>query len=126
MAVTPNFASTVKAWGVSIATADTSRTAPTSVGTLTTAGASGSRIDEINITAAGVSTANMVRVFLHNGSAYFLLQEVQVTAATPSTTLPSYTTTLTFNSLVIPSGWSVRVTTNNAETYHVTAFGGDF
>lgn len=126
MATEPNFASNVKAWAVSIASADASRTSPSSFGTLVTAGANGSRIDEITVTAAGNSTANMVRVFLHNGSAYFLLQEVQVFATTASTSVPSYTVTLTFNSLVIPSGWSIRVTTNNAETYHVTAFGGDF
>lgn len=126
MATTPNFASTVKSWAVSISSADTSRTAPTSVGTLVTAGSSGSRIDEITITAAGTSTANVVRIFLYNGTTYFLFQEVAISAITPSASVASYTTTLYFNSLVIPTTWSVRVTTNNAETYHVTAFGGDF
>lgn len=126
MASTPNFASTVKAWGVSISTADTSRTAPTNVGTLATAGSSGTRIDEINVSAAGTSTENVVRIFLYSGSAYFLLEEITVPATTPSTSIPVFSTTLTFNTLVIPSGWSIRVTTNNSETYHVTAFGGDF
>lgn len=126
MATTPNFASTVKAWAVSIATADTSRTAPTNVGTLVTAAANGTRIDEITITAAGTSTANVIRIFLYNGTTYFLYEEVLVSAITPSTSLASFTTTLTFNSLVIPTNWSVRVTTNNSETYHVSAFGGDF
>ena len=126
MATTPNFASTVKSWAVSIGTADTSRTAPTNVGTLATAGSNGSRIDELTITAAGTSTANVVRIFLFNGTTYFLYQEVLITGITPSASATSFTTTLTFNSFVIPSGWSVRVTTNNAETYHVSAFGGDF
>lgn len=126
MASTPSFASTVKAWGVSISTADTSRTAPTNVGTLATAGSSGTRIDEINVSAAGTSTENVVRIFLYSGSAYFLLEEITVPATTPSTSIPVFSTTLTFNTLVIPSGWSIRVTTNNSETYHVTAFGGDF
>lgn len=126
MASAPSFAATPKAATVSISSADTSRTAPTNVGTLYTAGASGSRIDEVWITAAGTSTANVVRIFVYTGTTYFLLQEVLITATTPSATVAAFTTTVTFNNLVIPSGYSIRVTTNNAETYHVTAFGGDF
>lgn len=126
MATTPNFAATVKSWAAAISTADTSRTAPSNVGTLVTAGSSGSRVDEISITAAGTSTANVVRIFLYNGSTYFLKEEVLVTATTPSASVPAFTTTLRYDSFVIPNAWSVRVTTNNTETYHVTAFGGDF
>lgn len=126
MAAAPNFAATVKAYAVSIATGDTSRTAPTNVGTLATAGSSGSRIDEITITAAGTSTANIVRIFLYNGSTYYLREEVLISAITAGASTASFTTTLTFDSLVIPSGWSVRVTTHATETYHVTAHGGDF
>lgn len=126
MATTPNFAATPRCSAVSIATADTSRTAPTNVGTVFTAGASGSRIDEVTITAAGNSTANVVRLFIYTGTTYYLLMEVLITAITASASVDSFTTTLTFNSLVIPSGYSLRATTNNAETYHVLAFGGDF
>lgn len=126
MAASPQFAATPRCSSVSIATADTSRTAPTNVGTLFTAGASGSRIDEIDIAAAGTSTTNVVRIFVFNGTTYFLLQEVLISPITPSASVPSFSTAITFNSLVIPSGSSIRVTTNNAETYHVTAFGGDF
>lgn len=126
MATTPNFASTVRFGGVSIATADTSRTAPTNVGTVFTAGSSGSRIDEITITAAGTSTANVVRLFIHTGSTYYLFMEVLTTAVTAGASQDSFTTTLSFNSLVLPSGHSLRATTHAAETYHVMAFGGDF
>lgn len=126
MAATPNFAATPRYGGVSISTADTSRTAPTNVETVFTAGASGSRIDEVTITAAGTSTANVVRLFVYTGSTYYLLQEVLITAITASASTDSFSTTLTFNSLVIPASHSLRATTNNAETYHVHAFGGDF
>ena len=126
MAASPNFAATPRCGVVSISSADTSRTAPTNVGTVFTAGASGSRIDEVTITAAGTSTANVVRLFIYDGSTYFLLQEVLITAITAAASQDSFSTTLTFNSLVIPSGFSLRATTNNAETYHVLAFGGDF
>jgi len=126
MATAPNFAATPRWSAVSIATADTSRTAPTNVGTVFAAGAIGSRIDEVTITAAGTSTANVVRLFLHTGSTYTLLQEILTTAITAGAAQDSYTTTITFNSLVLPSGASLRATTHASETYHVSAFGGDF
>lgn len=126
MAITPQFASTVKTGVVSIGTAETSRTAPTNVGTLVTAAANSTRIDEINIVATGTTTAGAVRIFVYNGTSYFLLREVIVPAITPSTTVAVFSNTLVFSNLVIPTGYSIRVTTNNAETFHVTAFGGDF
>ena len=126
MAAAPAFAATPRCSAVSIGTADTSRTAPTNVGTVLTAGASGSRIDEVTITAAGTSTSNVVRLFIYTGSVYYLLQEVLTTAITAGASQDSFTTTLTFNSLVIPTGYSLRATTHATETYHVFAFGGDF
>jgi hypothetical protein len=126
MATAPAFASTPKASSAALSTGDTSRTAPTSVGIVYTAGASGSRIDEVWITGTGTTTANVVRLFIYTGSTYYLLQEVLISAITPSATVTAFSTTLTFNNLVIPSGYSLRATTNNTETYAVTAFGGDF
>lgn len=142
MATTPAFASTVRAQSVTISAADTNRTAPAiaSTGILFIAGANGSRVDEITITGNGASTtANVVRIFIYglpataiasavntSATVYYLYQEVLISANTASASNPAFTTTLTFNSLVLPSGASLRVTTNNAESYAVTAFGGDF
>lgn len=126
MATTPNFASTVRAAAGALSTADTSRTAPTTVVTIFTAGASGSRIDEVNVIATGTTTAGVVRLWLYTGSVYYLIEEVLVTAITPSTTVASFSTTLTFNNFMLPSGHSLRATTNNSEGFNVIAFGGDF
>ena len=126
MATTPNFASTVRASAVVISTAETSRTAPTNVGTVFTAGAAGSRVDEVRINSTGTSTAGAVRLFVYNGTTYYLLQEVMVTATTPSTTTSVFQYVLTYNNLLLPSGWSLRATTNNAESFAVIALGGDF
>ena len=126
MANNPSFASTVRGASVNISTADTSRTSPTSVGTVFSAGTNGSRIDEIDIIATGITTSNVVRLWLYSGSTYYLFQEVIVSAITPSTTQAVFSSTLTFNNLMLPNGWSLRATTNNAESYNVTAFGGDF
>lgn len=126
MASTPSFAATPKTGVVSIGTADTSRTAPTNVGTVFSAGANGSRIDEVSVVAAGTTTAGVVRLFIYNGSAYFLLREVLVSAVTPSTSNQVFSSVIGFNNFVLPTGYSLRATTNNSETFHVTAFGGDF
>jgi hypothetical protein len=126
MANNPSFASTVRGTAVNISTADTSRTAPTNVGTVLTAGSSGSRIDEIDVIATGTTTSGVVRLWLYSGSTYYLFQEVIVSAITPSTSQAVFSSTLTYNNLMLPSGWSLRATTNNAESFNVQAFGGDF
>lgn len=126
MATSPNFAATVRLSAGALSTADTSRTSPTNVVTIFTAGSNGSRIDEVDITATGTTTAGVVRLFIYTGTTYYLLQEVLVTAITPSTTVATFTSTLTFNNLMLPSGHSLRATTNNSESFHVIAFGGDF
>jgi hypothetical protein len=126
MAIAPNFAATPRVGAVLISTADTSRSAPTNVGTVLTAGSSGSRIDEINVVAMGTTTANVVRLFLFDGTNYFLMQEVLIAPLTPSVTAPVVTYISTYSNLMLPNGWSLRATTNNAESYEVLAFGGDF
>ena len=127
MATTPNFASTVKVGLGALATADAARTGtPTNVVTIFTAGASGSRIDEVNVIATGTTTSGVVRLWIFNGTTYFLFEEILVTAITPSTTIATFNTTLTFNNFMLPTGHSLRATTNNTEGFNVIAFGGDF
>lgn len=126
MAAAPNFAATPRVSAANIATADTSRTSPTNVGTVFTAGSSGSRIDEVNIIATGTTTSGVVRLWIYTGSTYYLLSETLVTALTPSTTIAVFSSTSTFNNLMLPSGHSLRATTNNSESFNVIAFGGDF
>jgi hypothetical protein len=127
MATTPNFASTVKVGLGTLATADTARTGtPTNVVTIFTAGSSGSRIDEISIIATATTTAGVVRLWIFNGTTYYLFEEILVSAITPSTSVATFNTTLTFNNFMLPTGHSLRATTNNSEGFNVIAFGGDF
>lgn len=126
MAAAPSFAATPRVSAANIATADTSRTSPTNVGTVFTAGSSGSRIDEVNIVATGTTTAGVVRLWVYTGSTYYLLSETLVSAITPSTTIAVFSSTATFNNFMLPSGHSLRATTNNSESFNVIAFGGDF
>jgi len=126
MAAAPSFAATVRASAANIATSDTSRTAPTNVGTVFTAGENGSRIDEVNIVSTGTTTAGTVRLWVYTGSTYYLLSETVVLAITPSTTQAVFSSVSTYNNLMLPSGHSLRATTNNSESFNVIAFGGDF
>lgn len=112
---------------VAISAANTARDGSGTLYDVVTAGANGTRIDHIEVVAQGTTTVNVVRLFLYNGTTNFLRQEILVTAITPSTSVAVFSTQVTFtNGLVIPTGWKLRASTNNAETYNVFAYGGDY
>ncbi len=126
MATSPVFAVTPRIGNVSIATAESSYTAPTNVGTLITGASAGTRIAEIVVKCAATSAAAIVRIFLYDGITYWLFDEVSVAAATGSATVQQTRVSTTYNNLILPSAsWSVRVTTSVAQATHVTAFGAD-
>lgn len=132
MATQAQYASTPNIGIGQISTANTARDGTGTIGTVFTAGSSGSRIDAIDIKATGTTTAGMVRLFVHNGTTAYLLTEVPVIAITPSATLPAWEAQLNTNTmtqvlpLVLPTGFSLRAATNNAETFNVIAVGGNF
>jgi len=126
MAASPVFAVTPRMTAVSIATADSSYTAPTNVGTLITGASTGTRIAEIIVKCAATSAAAIVRIFLYDGTTYWLFDEVTVAAATGSATVQQARVSTTYNNLILPSNsWSVRVTTSVSQATHVTALGAD-
>lgn len=126
MATSPAFAVTPRIGAVSVATADSSYTAPTNVGTLITGASTGTRIAELVVKCAATSAAAIVRVFLYDGTTYWLFDEVTVAAATGSSTVQQTRVSTSYTNLVLPSAsWSVRVTTSVSQTTHVTALGAD-
>lgn len=133
MATSAQYAATPKVGSALLTTADTSLTAPTTVGTVLTAGSSGTRIDYIDVQGVATTNAGLVNLFLFDGTNYVLWAQVPVIAVTSSTTAPAFQSTLSSNvnanllPLVLPSGWSLRATTTVAQTgVRVTALGGDF
>lgn len=127
MATTAQYASTVRAGVAQISTANTNRNGTGTIATVFTAGSSGSRIDDISIDATGTVTAGVVRLFINDGTTSYLWQEILVTATTPSTTVAVWSFTLLNQALILPSGWSLRASTNNAETFNVIVTrAGDF
>lgn len=119
MSTSANYASTPRAAVGQVSTANTNRDGTGTLATIFTAGSSGSRVDDIVIQAVGTTTAGMVRLFLHDGTNARLWGEVPVTAVTPSATVQAFTSSLLNQALVLPSGWSLRASTHNAETFNV-------
>ena len=126
MADNPTFAVTPRIATVNIATANTNRDGTGTIATLITGAATGTRVAEIVIKARATTTAGQVRVFLHDGTNFFLHDEIAVAAATPSGSVQSVRVSTRYDNLVLPSAsWSVRVSTHNAESIDVTALGAD-
>jgi hypothetical protein len=132
MASNPSYAATPKCGLGQVSIANTARDGTGTIATVFTAGANGSRIDAIDIKAVGTTTAGMIRLFIHDGTNARLLTEIPVMAITPSGTLPSWEVQLNVNTmtqalpLVLPTGYSLRASTEKAEAFNVIALGGDF
>jgi hypothetical protein len=128
-------------WGT-VATANTAKDGTGTMVTVFTAGAEGSRIDQIKARALGTNTATVLRFFINNGSDNetpannTLVHEITVA----STTL-SEVAALADNDIIIakgadwfpailylPAGYKINVAvgTTIAAGLHVTCFGGDY
>lgn len=132
MAAKPIFAATPRQGQASVSVADTSYSGPASAQTVFLAPAGGSRVERVRVVAAGNTAAGVVNLWAHDGTNYRLLRSLVITAVTTNTT-----TTPPWGSdgagvvyfeggLILPSGWSLRVSTTIAQAFHVTADGADF
>lgn len=129
MATAPAFAATVNTGTGLPATADTSLTTPTNQVTVLTAGASGSKVEEIVVQAVGTTVAGMINIFRYDGATYHLIDQFIITAITSSTTAAAYRQNRTYANLLLKNGDTLRASqtiAGNASLLKVTAFGGDF
>ena len=130
MAINPGFAATPRCAVGQVSTANTNRDGTGTIATIFTAGSSGSRIENVRIVGTGTTTAGVVRLFINDGSNTRLFWEEMVTAITPSASVEVYNATLDFSAngstILLPNGYSIRASTQNAETFNVFVFGGDF
>ena len=135
MATDPAFAATVALGGALLGNAETDTLTPTTTSVILTAGASGSKIEEIVVQAAKTGTlvattvAGQVYLFLYDGTTYRLFDSILVTAVTASTTVAPYRQNRLYTNLVLKSGWSLRASQSvagNASLLQVFALGGDF
>lgn len=126
MASSPAFAVTPIIGMAQVSTANTNRDGTTGTYvTLVTAGASGTRIAEIVTQGSVTTTAGMVRLFLTDGTTTRMFDEISIGAATVSGTVKGNRVSTTYNNLVIPSGWSIKASTHNAEAINVWALGAN-
>jgi hypothetical protein len=119
MATSAQYASTANSSHAQVSTANTLRDGTGTIATVISAGSSGTRIDDIAIVATGTTTAGVIRLFLHDGTNARLWKEILVTAITPSTTVTVWSVELKDLALVLKTGWSLRASTNNAETFNI-------
>jgi hypothetical protein len=119
MSATPNFATIIRTAATAISAANAARDGTGTIVDVLPAGAAGTRIDDLDITAKGTTTAGMVRLFLKNGANYALWREYQVPANTVSATNPAWTISLSNLGLILASGWSLAATTEKAEAFNV-------
>jgi hypothetical protein len=116
-----------------ISTANSNLDGSGTLGTILTAGASGSgwkgcSISAINIKAQVSTTAGMVRIFIFNGTTNFLLTEVPVPAITKSSVARSFSHRISFNGngFMLQAGYLIKAATQNAESINVIAEGADW
>jgi hypothetical protein len=96
------------------------------VSMVSTANPNGGRVLKLYVSATGVTTAGMLRLFFHDGSNWALIREDDVTAiAAPGATTKSFKLTITLNE-DIPVGCKLGMSTHNAETFHVVPIVADY
>lgn len=128
MSTSAQYAATPKNAVAQLSAANTSRDGTGTIVTVLNSGSGiGSRIDDISITATASTTAGAVRLFLHNGTTAFLWKEILVQQIVPSTSQSPWSAQLVNQALILQSGWSLRASTHNAETFNVCVTrAGDF
>lgn len=125
MGTTPVFAVTPIIGMGQVATANTNRDGTGTITNLVTGSTSGTRIEQVDICAAGTTTAGVVRLFIFDGTNTRLFYEQLIQAATPSATVDVERYTLTFDNLVLPNTYQLRASTHNAETFNIFCFGAN-
>jgi hypothetical protein len=126
MASAPIYVGTPKTWQAAISAANTNRDGTGTVVDVVSGGSSGSRIDKVRVVASGTTTAGAVRLYLYDGTNTYLIKELLVTAATPSTTVAVWDGEWDADGIILTtSTWKLRASTNNAEAFKVFVKGGD-
>lgn len=135
MSSTSNYASTPRIGSALIAVANSgTRAIPVGASTLITAAASGTLINRATIIGGGAEAADpadkKIQFYVHDGSTYYLIREVDFDPTTPTTALAQDAVEVVFNDLVLPTGWSFRaaisIRGSAVDDTFVTAFGADF
>ncbi|MGZ3883223.1 MAG: hypothetical protein ACXVP0_07270 [Bacteroidia bacterium] len=114
---------------VVISTANPNRDGTGTLGTVITAGSSatykGYQMSSVTFKALGNTTTGTLRLFLYDGTNTRLLSEIMVPAITQTGTEPSFERTINL-SRFLQAGWSIKASTENAESFAVSIEGNDW
>lgn len=127
---TPIFTLTPKLGIQQISTANTNRDGTGTISSaILTGTANGTRVHKIRVQAIVATTAGMVRLYIDDGVNVRLWREIVVTAITPSASVACFDHTIELlgeRAVTLPSGYSLKASTQIAETFNVFAEGADF
>jgi hypothetical protein len=134
IATSPSFANTINNGSALLGTAETDTQVPAQTQTIITAGASGTKIEEIVIEASkaaslvATTVAGLVYIFLYDGATYHLFDTITVSAVTASATAAPFRSVNRYPNLWLKNGWSLRASQSiagNANLLKCHAFGAD-
>lgn len=128
MSSSASFASTPRSEVISISAANTNRDGTGTIVSAFTAGASGSRVERIEIKAVVATTAGMVRAYKKVGAgAWDLWREYPVSAQNPSASVRTFSAIDDeIGEILDDSTMQIGFSTHNAESFRVHVSGGDF
>lgn len=110
---------------VKISTANSNLDGSGTLGTVLTGASNGTLIKTVTVKATSNTSQGMVRLFVYDGSNNRLLTEIEVPPITKSSTDPAFETTLRLN-YILESGFILKASTQNADSFNIIAEGLDF
>lgn len=110
---------------VTISTANTNRDGTGTLGTVLTAASNGTLIKTVTVKAIVSTTHGMVRLFVHDGTNTRLLHEIEVFPVTKASINKAFETTVNLN-FSLKSGYSLKASTEKAESFNIIAEGLDW
>lgn len=104
MATSPTYASTPRIGVANFSTANTNRDGTGTIVDILTGVAAGTRIERIIMKATGDPADSIATIFIHNGTSYFLFDEIDLgNPAAASTTVESWRFEKAYSDLILPS-----------------------
>ena len=129
---TPNLGASLSA--ARISAANTARDGSGTLATLITGGSNGTRVDRVNLKATSSTSLGMIRFFLCDNQGTpnkRLIAEIPVAAITPTASVKTWEDEWVRTDgqpvVIVPAGWTLRVSTHIAESFDVVpVVSGDF
>lgn len=127
---TPSFAVTPRAAVAAVSTANTNRDGTGTIVDILTGASTGTKVNEIAVQCTGDPADSVLTIFLHNGTSYFLYDEIDLgDPAAASTTVTGFRAVRYYPNLLLPTtSWKLGAAITVALTagvMNVFASGGD-